>query len=241
LTAASSGRPGQFAVSAEASEPNAKVVASKSLGDNGIRNRPLCVARWEMIMDPSTESILVLALWVLLPLVPSTIIYKVFPDTQVVTSGPLSGLTVRASGAFAAYLIILLITMLPVRQVQGTIDANSNGYWRVEIPLQVLKGPQREPVSVADDAVSVSVIPVEFGYSGGNAWTYVKRSGPYFPTIRVSVSGIGYGSVNLSDPNISTSVDNAHRIINVQQPVQVKEYIPTALVSPDKVGKGDRG
>lgn len=181
-------------------------------------------------MDPSTESILLLALWVLLPLVPSTIIYKVFPDTQVAASGPLAALTIRASGAFAAYLIILLVSIFPVRTVQGTIDANSNGYWRVSMPIQVLKGPERTPVTVDEDAVSVSVIPVEFGYSQGEAWTYVKRSGPYFPKIRVSVDKIGNGSVDLSDPNISVSVDSASRVITLQQPIQVKEYIPTMLI-----------
>ena len=49
-------------------------------------------------------------LWVLLPLVPSVLIYRLFPNTAVAVSGPLANLTIRASGAFAAYLIIFVFT-----------------------------------------------------------------------------------------------------------------------------------
>ena len=49
------------------------------------------------------ELLVLLGIWVALPLVPAILIYRYFPDTQVVASGPLAGLTVKASGAFAAY------------------------------------------------------------------------------------------------------------------------------------------
>jgi len=51
------------------------------------------------------------ASWVLLPLVPAVLIYLIFPKTEVGLSGPFSGLTIRASGAFGAYFIVLLATM----------------------------------------------------------------------------------------------------------------------------------
>jgi hypothetical protein len=48
-------------------------------------------------------------LYVLLPLIPAILIYRLFPDTKVAVSGPLAGLTMKASGAFAAYVIIVAL------------------------------------------------------------------------------------------------------------------------------------
>ena len=63
-------------------------------------------------MAPSGDQSIVIwqyalnASWVLLPLVPAVLIYLIFPRTQVGLAGPFSGLTIRASGAFAAYFIV---------------------------------------------------------------------------------------------------------------------------------------
>jgi hypothetical protein len=53
----------------------------------------------------------ILALWVVLPLIPAVLIYWLFPGTTVAASGPLHGLTVKASGAFAAYLIVFVVVI----------------------------------------------------------------------------------------------------------------------------------
>ena len=45
-------------------------------------------------------------LWVLLPLIPSILIFLIFPMTTIMTRGPLALLTLRAGAAFVAYLIV---------------------------------------------------------------------------------------------------------------------------------------
>src|ERR1700690_2317258 len=122
-----------------------------------------------MIVDAQALSIMVFALWVLLPLAPSVLIYLIFPNTQVAASGPLAGLTIKASGAFAAYLIVLLVSALPVRSIQGLIEGSSNGYWRVNVPVQYRQGVDRGIGKIDDNRVSVSVIPVEYGFTSGTA------------------------------------------------------------------------
>jgi hypothetical protein len=51
----------------------------------------------------------ILMLWVLLPLIPAVLIYRLFPDTPIGISGILQGLKINAGGAFAGYLIVLLV------------------------------------------------------------------------------------------------------------------------------------
>ena len=49
-----------------------------------------------------------LAIWVCLPLIPAWIKYRVTPDQKLGLMGPFQGLTVKASGAFTAYVVVLL-------------------------------------------------------------------------------------------------------------------------------------
>lgn len=54
------------------------------------------------------------AAWVLLPLIPAILIYKLFPSSTVAVNGPFAGLTVKAGGAFAGYLIVFAGTYYPI-------------------------------------------------------------------------------------------------------------------------------
>ena len=73
----------------------------------------------------------VFILYLLLPLLPSILIYKIFPKTQVAISGPLSGLTINASGAFAAYLIVVLLAYSPVKKIYEMIGDLTHPTWTV--------------------------------------------------------------------------------------------------------------
>ena len=52
------------------------------------------------------------SLTLLLPILPAVIIYRIFPDTKVAAQGPLRGLNIKTSGAFAAYVITVLIGLV---------------------------------------------------------------------------------------------------------------------------------
>jgi hypothetical protein len=87
-------------------------------------------------MDPALLSIILSAgaytLWVLLPLVPAVLIYWLFPSTAVAVSGPFANLTVRASGAFAAYLIVFSGTYIPLQKINEHIDGLQRQFWTVK-------------------------------------------------------------------------------------------------------------
>ena len=72
-----------------------------------------------------------LGFWVALPLVPAILIYRLFPDTQVAASGPLAGLTVKASGAFAAYLIVFLFIFALVSPIRDAIGSGMRPFWEI--------------------------------------------------------------------------------------------------------------
>ena len=77
------------------------------------------------------------ASWVLLPLVPAVLIYLIFPRTEVGLAGPFSGLTIRASGAFAAYFIVLLATMPLLTRQNRNLESLMRPTWVITGSIQL--------------------------------------------------------------------------------------------------------
>src|SRR5258707_15225279 len=77
-------------------------------------------------------------IWVLLPLAPAVLIYWLFPNTPVAVSGPLSGLTGRAGGAFGAYLGVLLLTSGQLRTIDQPIAMLYSPLWNIRGTVQLI-------------------------------------------------------------------------------------------------------
>ena len=88
-------------------------------------------------------------IWVLLPLAPAVLIYWLFPNTPVAVSGPLSGLTVRAGGAFGAYLVVLLLTYGQLRTINQSIAMLESQFWNVRGTVQLVDSKAR-PIDSPD-------------------------------------------------------------------------------------------
>lgn len=66
-------------------------------------------------------SFLLYVAYVLLPLVPAVVIFLLFPETEVGLKGPFQGLTINATGAFAAYVVTALLGFFIVKSIQTQI------------------------------------------------------------------------------------------------------------------------
>ena len=82
------------------------------------------------------------AIFVLLPLVPAVIIYKKFPGADVSIEGTpenigglFKGLTIKAKGAFAAYIVTVLLGFFLIQNAQQHID-DYKGYSKVLAEMQ---------------------------------------------------------------------------------------------------------
>jgi hypothetical protein len=101
------------------------------------------------------------ALYVLLPIIPAVIIYKLFPKTTADVSGPLGGLTVKAGGAFAAYIVTVVLGSTLVSRIDDRIAAMSTPVWEVNAKLEFRDNQGRvisDPQEIVKD-VKVMVHP----------------------------------------------------------------------------------
>lgn len=76
-------------------------------------------------------SFVLYVLYVLLPVIPAALIYRWFPDTKVNIAGPLGNLNMKSSGAFAAYIITVLLGFFLIQNTHQQIRDIAQPAWRV--------------------------------------------------------------------------------------------------------------
>jgi hypothetical protein len=115
-------------------------------------------------MDQNTQAVLFSFacwfLWVILPMLPSIVIYKMFPKTKVTAQGTISNWKVRAGGAFAAYIVVVLLGYGPFESTQRIINVIGNCGWIVHGQV-VLKDTNNQQVRGNNllKALQVTMIP----------------------------------------------------------------------------------
>ena len=110
------------------------------------------------------ELIVLLIIWVGLPLVPAIMIYRYFPETQVFASGPLAGLKIKTSGAFAAYLIVFLCIFLLVNTTKDVIGSGMRPYWEIRGKVKLVD-ENGKPISGEDllNTIKFEIVPGSAG------------------------------------------------------------------------------
>jgi hypothetical protein len=163
------------------------------------------------------------AVWVLLPLVPAILIYRLFPNTAVGVSGPLANLSVRASGAFAAYLIVFVFTYPLVRSHDEKIAALQHTYWRIKGQIELLDkdGKPREGDYLLRKMVLQTNPPPNRVESD-----YVEINIPApFPLLILEIPDFGRTVIDLSHLRSQSGVvvDEYNKVIELKTPIAIKE------------------
>lgn len=78
------------------------------------------LAQVERLLDSSESTnflygVILILVWLLAPLIPAILIYRLFPSSEAFVEGPLQGLKVNAGGAIAGYVILLLLSLILVQ------------------------------------------------------------------------------------------------------------------------------
>jgi hypothetical protein len=136
-----------------------------------------------------------LGVWVSLPLLPAVLIYKLFPATQVSAEGPLKGLTIKAGGAFAAYLIVFLLIMPVVYTTRNVIGGAIRPSWEVHGEVRLVD--QGTTVMTGQELVGdmkLVTLPSVLTHEAETFTLKVPEEDFGFPTVRIEIPnwGVGY-------------------------------------------------
>jgi hypothetical protein len=170
------------------------------------------------------------ALWVLLPLVPAVVIYLIFPKTQVSISGPLQGLTIRSSGAFAAYLIVFLATYHLLNVMNDNLGGMFRPSWTISGTV-IVKDADGRIIQTDQDspALNIRLSPPNISLDNRAFRAVIPEIDGEIPVIYISYPGYGEDSI---DPNGSEAV---HRL-RVDYPRRRMELISPLVIQRARCG-----
>jgi hypothetical protein len=187
-------------------------------------------------MDKETLGILLsfalYGVYFLVPLIPAILIYKIFPDTSVSTSGSLANFKINSSGAFAAYLATVLIGIYALSDTQARILEIKNPAsptWTIKGNLE-LRDIDNNVVHhpAMFDQVCVSIKPEIFTSVDGNI--HFKIPGTIegqLPEriVIIDVTGFGRGNINLTSLDKADiqkiNIDYENKTIHFKEPIKI--------------------
>ena len=147
-------------------------------------------------------SFVLYVLYIMLPMVPATLIYKWFPDTKVGLKGPLGNLTMKATGAFAAYVITVILGFFLVNNTHQLIAGMVRPTWTIKAKVELRdinneKINNREllntlKIGVKPDLVVIEEHFVQLELPGGEEiHPYLSFYIPNFGKTPISLSDLG--------------------------------------------------
>lgn len=177
-------------------------------------------------MNHSTIAVLfsfaLYALYVLLPVLPAVVIYRMFPKTRVAVSGPLSKLSFKASGAFAAYVVTVFLGYSLVNQSLQLIRNMSTPTWRVQAHVDLLDANGNR---ISDprllDALSVELKPDIVVPAGKYVQVTLSGEPSDLPMLIFHVPGFEDGIVNFNEARVTRNP--AAGLIGIDNPVELKQ------------------
>jgi hypothetical protein len=180
-------------------------------------------------MDQLIQVMLAFGVWIAaaaIPLIPAVAIYKLFPDTKVAVSGPLSGLSLRASGAFGVYVVVFLLTSTLPYRVIALINADPSRVWNINFKQLDLVGANGRAIDDPDLIRQVQVVldPAAFRLAAGGGFAKVAETDGRLPTVVFVVPGRGSKDVDLQSERdkADAKVNTDRREITLMSPISVR-------------------
>jgi hypothetical protein len=182
-------------------------------------------------------------LYVLLPLIPAILIYRLFPDTKVAVSGPLAGLTLKASGAFAAYVVVVALGVFLVKDTHTIIAGMAQPVWtiRAQVELYDRAGKKVEDQSFLE-YLEVVLNPDIRLREGSYIRLQVPGTATKLPEYLISFKLKRFGEQTISLAELGAKeveVDDFKRSLKIIQPIKIKQsqlddspYKPTGYQQP---------
>jgi hypothetical protein len=172
------------------------------------------------------------------PLVPAVVTYKLFPDTSVGLSGPLQGMTVRATGAFAAYTIVFLLMLPLTNKIFDVVGGFLKPSWTIYAELKPVDRNNKE-VTAANflESATVALKPEINTLASRSLRMSIPGVDPdNWPHVTVHVPGWGAGEIDLGRLRSDAEWDRFRKTVRLRAPIVVREYegasVPYAASQP---------
>jgi hypothetical protein len=172
----------------------------------------------------------ILAVWVLLPLVPAILMFRLVPGNAITLTGPLANLTLNASGAIAAYFAVLVAIAFFVVDIKQKASPVPRQYWTVigKIELEDANG-KPERFQRHADKIKVITNPEVYSIDEDELRIKVVEGESGLPSIRVVVDQFGLRVIKIAKGAPEFEFSHDENIIRLKNPLRVQQdpiYVP---------------
>jgi len=179
-------------------------------------------------MDKNVVSVILsftlYVLYVLLPMIPSIVIYRMFPDTRVSATGILSNLNFKTTGAFAAYVVTVFLGFFLVQNTHHLIAQISSPAWTLKTKVELLNhdGSAYANRNLLETLV-VSIDPKLQRVNGDEVILSLPGSKKGWETtqLKFDIPHFGYKVVTLSDISEKAKIDDYELFIKLTKPISI--------------------
>ncbi|MEI6847301.1 MAG: hypothetical protein WCK32_04565 [Chlorobiaceae bacterium] len=185
-------------------------------------------------MNPTITAVLLscllYSLYVLLPMIPAIVIYRMFPDTKVALNGPLANLTLKSSGAFAAYVIVVILGFFLIKNTHTIIAGMVKPMWTITATLELQdangkKLDDQAPLQFLEVLLTPDVKVKEGKYI--KLEVPAKGIGKPDYLINFKIPQFGEKTINTSQlPSNEVNEDNINLVLNIKNPITIQR-LPT--------------
>jgi hypothetical protein len=182
-------------------------------------------------------SLLLYVLYILLPVGPAVIIYRLFPETKVALHGPFQNFTLNATGAFAAYIVTAGLGYFLVVDTTRLINGITFPAWKIRAQIELLN-ENNEPIALQDgdlNGLTVTFKPERDQGLGRFFEMRIPLARPdEWPMIQVGLPGFSSKPVVLAEEvsDKNTKIINSKRFIQLPRPIVLNQNRSRDIYNP---------
>jgi hypothetical protein len=161
----------------------------------------------------------ILVFWVVLPLAPALLIYKLIPNNNVTATGTYAGLKIKAGGAFAAYLVVFAGIYVLVDKAYDAVGASNRSAWTINGSFKLVdeNGSTWHPSVEFFRKISVRMQPDVYSFQD-NTFTITVPEGMQggVPKIYLDTDVGPFGPLKLGN------MDRVKKTNEIVEPIEVR-------------------
>ena len=169
-------------------------------------------------------SLLLYVFYVLLPMIPSIVIYRIFPDTKVSASGVLANLNFKTTGAFAAYVVTVFLGFFLVKNTHELIAQIGNPVWTLKTSVELLNVDRSQyKDSNLLETLVVSVDPKLQRINGNKVVLSLPGNKKSWETtqLKFEIPNFGYKILDVSEISDKSKVNSYELILTLDEAVSI--------------------
>lgn len=186
-------------------------------------------------------------LYVLIPMIPSIVIYRMFPDTKVSATGVLANLNFKTTGAFAAYVITVFLGFFLIQQTHQQISQISNPVWTLKTRVNILNPDGSEyQNNKLIETLTVSIYPELQQINGNKVILSLPGSKKSWEKTQLTFAIPNFGNyvLDLGEASENADIDEYELLIKLNDPIHIRAHprpyqesqTTNSLVSDNSVG-----